>query len=153
VGDFSQERSEIAAGLYVPNAILSFGLLSKRYTERMGAAQTATTSFSEYSVSADIFRKNTPYQLYVKMAYQEIEKSFAGTISGSDALGTVLFGMSLKVQFSKYFSMVLDFEAGAYTYGISNLAGANSPPYDAFFFRAGLGMKIRLTEDPTDAAP
>lgn len=150
-GDYSQERSELAAGVYVPNAILSASLLSKRFTEMLSATQLATSSFIEYSVSAEIFRKNTPYQLIVKVAYQEASKVFTGTASGTDTLGTVVMGFDAKIQFGKYFGMTAGFEAGVYTFGIANLAGANAPPYDAFFFRASLGMRIRLTPDPSDA--
>lgn len=150
-GDYSQERSELAAGIYVPNAILSASLLSKRYTESISSSQLATTSFVEYAVSAEIFRKNTPYQLIVKVAYQEASKVFTGTATGTDTLGSVMMGFEAIAQFSKYFGMTAGFEAGVYTFGIANLAGANSPPFDAFFFRASLGMRIRLTPDPADA--
>jgi hypothetical protein len=154
VGDYSQSRSELSAGLYLRNAICSFGLYASDFAFKESATLETVTSTQLYDFSVDIFKKNVPYRIYLHSGYEFLGKTFVPSSGSSttDALGAVVLGAKLSIDASPNFSFYLGFEASVYTFGLDHLVSPLSPAPTNFYFNAGIGFTIRLDDGSAQAA-
>ena len=97
VGDYLQERSELTAGFWVPNAIGTVSLRSKSYTEKRANSEVVD-SLTEYEFATQVFQKNVPYRVEIALGYHDLSKSFVaasttytpGLSQGTDSAVTTL---------------------------------------------------------------
>lgn len=147
-----QAKTEVAAGFYVPNAIVS-GLLSvKRFNDEVDGSLVTDTA-TRYALTIDIFKKNIPYTALMTVGYEVRSKYF--DVSGStDSLGSVILGAKLSAKIGRGYSISTDLESAVYTYGMQNLV-SRGPSDSAFMFSAGFGIVIDLDElrSGSDSAP
>jgi hypothetical protein len=142
-GDYLQQRSDISLGFYVPNAICTLSLNSRRF-EQKAAASTVIDSLTEYAFSTDIFRKNVPYRLLVTFAYQSLEKSFVAAATTSAILNSIVIGSEVSVALSDSVLLQGGMEGTVYSFGTGTLLGGASP----FLFRAYTGIKVNASAIP-----
>jgi hypothetical protein len=143
VGDYLQERNDISLGFYVPNAICTLSLNSRKF-EQKAAADTVIDTLTEYAFATDIFRKNVPYRLLVTFAYQSLEKSYVAAATTSAALNSIVIGSQVSVSLSESVLLQAGVEGTVYSFGTGTLLGGASP----FLFRAFTGVKVSADAIP-----
>lgn len=147
-GDYLQERSDITAGFYVLNAIASGSLQTKSYTYRTKSKEIID-SFVEYSFSADMYRKNVPFNVLLSFAYQKRGKSFTN-ISTNEVvdhdLNSLVLGTRIDFQLTQYLSIMADLESSIYNWGSAgeNLLTFPTTGIEAYLFRATAGVNINI---------
>jgi len=140
VGSYSQEKTEVSLGVYVPNAICSANVNQRKFTQKH-ESNTVIDSLTEYSFDMDIFQKNAPYHILLSLGYQTLIKSFvtdAATVNHT--LNSVVIGTELDftVQEVATFKVMLD--SNVYTFGQGVLVGSSSD----FLFRASMGVELNM---------
>jgi hypothetical protein len=144
-GNDPQARTELAAGFYVPNAIVSGVLVAKRFNETDSSGNLiATDSFTRYALTVDVFKKNVPYTLLASIGYELRSKKYAASAL-TDTLGSVVAGATVNAQLVEGMRLTADLSSGFYTFGLNNLLN-RGPKSSAFLFSAGLGVVLDLEE-------
>jgi hypothetical protein len=143
-GDYSEQRSDIALGFYVPNAICTLSLSSLEFVSMQGTAQVVD-SLTEYSLKVVVFEKNVPFRLDFDFAYQVLLKKYIdGAANPTHGLTSFILGVGLDLLFSKEFSFLLDMETSVYTVGTSQLSAFSDVGFAPFLFRASSGFRLIL---------
>jgi hypothetical protein len=138
-----QARTELAAGLYLHNVILSAVVSAKRFNELDASGDPLVTdSWTRYALEADIFKKNVPYTLLCSMGYELRSKRFVAS-DKTDSLGAVVLGTTGTAKLSRSITLIAELSSGFYTFGLDELAG-RSPSASSFMFSAGLGMSLDI---------
>lgn len=147
-GDYLQERSDVAAGFYVKNAICSLNLLTKSYTLRQ-TTQEIVDSFTEYSFKVDIYHKYAPYTILLSFGYQNLTKSFIDVTTRDTvihSLNSIILGTKLKLLFGDFVTFGVDLESSIYSFGFAGDALLNfssSGPL-GFLFHLTTGIQLNL---------
>lgn len=145
-----QAQTDLAAGFYVPNAIVS-GLLSvKRFNDELGGSLVTDTA-TRYALTVDIFKKNVPYTALMTVGY-ELRSKFFAVSDSTDSLGSVILGAKVSAQVARGYTLSADLESAFYTFGIDNLMN-RGPNDSAFMFSAGFGLVIDLEALRSPPAP
>jgi hypothetical protein len=138
-----QARTELAAGFYVPNAIVSGILTAKRFNELDSAGGLVTDSLTRYAMTIDVYKKNVPYTALLTMGYELRSKHFA-TGDVTDSLGAVILGLDSSVQLGRAFKLLGGISTGAFVFGIDDLKG-RGPKNSSFLFSADLGLAVETS--------
>lgn len=139
-----QARTELAAGVYVPHAIVSGLVSAKRFNELDAGGALVTDSLTRYAMTIDIFKKNVPYTALLSLGYELRSKRYAA--SGIiDSLGAVVLGLDSQIQVGRAFKILGGISTGAYVFGMDALKG-RGPATTAFLFSAALGLSVDLGE-------
>jgi len=133
-----QARTELAAGFYVPHAIVSGVISEKRFNELDAGGSLVTDSLTRYALTVDIFKKDVPYTALLSMGYELRSKHFEAT-DVTDTLGAVVLGIDSSAQLSHSLKLLGGISTGVYVVGLDALSG-RGPPISAFLFSARLGM-------------
>ncbi|HET7838460.1 MAG TPA: hypothetical protein VFL04_01785, partial [Rectinemataceae bacterium] len=100
-GTDPQARTELSAGFYVPNAIVSGVLVAKRFNETDANGNLkATDSFTRYALTVDIFKKNVPYTVLGSIGYELRSKKYVAS-AVTDTLGSVVAGADVSAQIAE----------------------------------------------------
>ena len=148
-GDYIQERNDLSVGFYVPNAICSLNLLTRRY---VSATTTGSTidDLSEYSFKTNLFQKNVPYRVLLTFGYQSLSESFVTSGSTTvDTLGSLIVGTRIEASIGGSFTYVFDLTSSVYTFGQGALVGLSNPgpPWlDGYLFRLTTGIQVNLDQ-------
>jgi hypothetical protein len=149
VGDYLQERNEIAVGFYVLNAICSLNLNTKQYQQKTDSGLLAS-GFTEYSFRVDLFKKNVPYTLMLNFAYQEQTK---GDGKKKAVLDSLVLGTNISAEISRVVKVVLNVESNIYSFG--RLDFPSTIPNGSYLFRITAGTVINLgalkADTPTES--
>ena len=159
-----QGLTELAAGFYVHNAIVSGLISEKRFNELDSGGGLVTDSLTRYALTVDVFKKNVPYTALFSLGYELRSKQFA-TEAVTDSLGALVLGVDATVQLNRAVKLLGGISTGAYVFGLDALTG-QGPDNSSFFFTANLGMSVDTagfegvaaavvdkTEDKTEAPP
>ena len=139
--DDPQAMTELAAGFYVPNAIVS-GLVSvKRFSDQVDGYLITDTA-TRYALTMDIFKKYVPYRVLLTAGY-ELRSKFFAVSDETDSLGSIIFGAKITTRVARGYSVSADIESAMYTFGLDNLVN-RGPGDSAFMFSVGLGLVIDL---------
>ena len=138
-GDYAENMSDIALGFYIRNAICSFHISQKGYTLK-DSSGSVDTSLREYSVQTNIFQKNVPYYLLLKVGYQLQGKYFAYSTPITQTLGSIVVAARLDLTLTTVVTMNLGIESSLYTFGLDALTGTSIA--NTFLFRAFTGVVI-----------
>ena len=141
-GDYLQARSDIAFGFYVPNAICTLSLNSSTF-EQKGASDETVDSMTEYAFTTNLYRKNVPYQLIVKVAYQSIARSFI-TAASTASLNSVILGTELDISLNNSLTLQTGIEGNVYSFCLGTLVGSDP----SFLFHTFAGIKISVDSIP-----
>jgi len=141
-GDYTQNRNELTVGFYVPNAICSLTLQSKKFYE-LQAAEAVVDSLMRYSFQADIYQKNAPYRLLFSLAYQTLQKKFvvADTVH---TLSSLMAGVELAIDLTRFLTVELGADSALFTFGEDQLAGLQNPAPGGYLFQAYTGFTLKF---------
>ncbi|MFW6312755.1 MAG: hypothetical protein ACOC2N_02605 [Spirochaetota bacterium] len=140
VGDYFQEQSELSVGFFVPNAIPTVYVRSKRYTSKTTEGEMVET-FTAFGLETDIFQKNIPYRAALDFAYQGVSRSFVAADTSTHSYGALVLGTDASVDFER-FTISAELETSIYTFGRDDLIGEVSA--DRFLFRLSTGVSYRF---------
>ncbi|MBN1698272.1 MAG: hypothetical protein JW881_12230 [Spirochaetales bacterium] len=143
--DYFQERTDMSFGFFVPNAICTLSMLSKKFTEReteSGTTYELVDELTDYSLKTTIFKKNVPYHLHLVFSYQHYSKSYimAPDVVTND-LHTILFGIGIDVYANPALFYSLYIDNTLYSFGQEEMLGMDTIPYA---FKAYLAMRINF---------
>ena len=141
VGD-PQARTELAAGIYVPHAIVSGLVSAKRFNELDAGGNLVTDSLTRYAMTIDIFKKNVPFTAMLSMGYELRSKHYAAT-NATDSLGAIIIGLDSMVQVGNAYKLMGGFSTGAYIIGLDALK--NRGPLNSFLFSATVGLSVETS--------
>lgn len=137
-----QARTELAAGIYVPNAILSGIVSAKRFSEVDAGGSLVTDSLTRYAMTIDVYKKNVPYTALLSMGYELRSKHFVATDT-TDSLGAIVLGIDTTAQLDRALKLKAGFSTGAYVLGLDSLKG-RGPANSTFLFSSTLGIAVDL---------
>jgi hypothetical protein len=141
-GDYSQNRNELSVGFYVPNAICSLILESKKFYEQRTATLDVVDSLLRYSFQADIFQKNAPYRLLFSLAYETLQKKFFdGATNPVHTLNSLKAGVELSVDLARFLTIMFGLDSALLTMGDGLLSGVQNP---AYLFQAYSGFTLNF---------
>jgi len=142
--DYIQELNEIAFGFYVRNAICSFTILTKQFTDNT-ALPRIIDKIIRYSFQVDVFQKNVPYRLILSFAYENMFRDFVETATTTKhTLNSIIMGTAFDLDMKDNLVFTCDLESSIYTFGQDELLGVSSN--DKFLFRLYTGVKINLSD-------
>ena len=150
-GDYLQERTVIALGFYVRNAICSLNITNKRFVEREPLASAPAVLqisdlFAEYAFKVDIFQKNIPYRILLSFGLQELKKAYAEAASTTThTLYSLVVGTRADIEITDFMSLILDLDSSVYTFGYDELLGAAIAESTlGYLFRARVGFSLDM---------
>lgn len=135
-----QSLAELAAGFYVPNAIVSGTVTAKRFIETDSAGLLVVDALSRYVLSVDVFKKNVPYNLVASAGYQ-LRSKYYEAAGKTDALGSLVLGLKATAQAAPGIKISGDLSSGFFVFGLEELAG-RGPAMESFLFSASLGVVV-----------
>jgi len=142
VGDFQQESSELGFGFYQPNAILTFFIASKTYSEKKTGSIDSDQQ-TDYGFSAEIFQKNVPFKALLSFFYRNLARNYElPAASVKHSLGSLILGIRGELALSEAWSALAGLESSIYTFGLDKLIGEFSS--STYLFSSFLGVKARL---------
>lgn len=143
-GDYIQEKSTISAGFYVPHAICSFNVITKKYTEKKSSKDVIDT-LTEYSFSTDVFRKSSPFKVLLTFGYQDLSKLYVTDAdTTTHTLGTLFIDTKLDFYITDYLTLMVQFRGSVYTFGQNELLGISNPGPGSFLFDATAGVVLDI---------
>ena len=110
-----QSLAELAAGFYVPNAIVSGTVTAKRFIETDPAGFLVVDALSRYTLSVDVFKKNVPYNLVASAGYQLRSKYYEAS-DKTDALGSLVLGLKATAQAAPGIKVTGDLSSGFFVF-------------------------------------
>lgn len=117
-GDYLQELNKITVGYYVPHAICSFNLTTKRFVTQKTGDLEVDTSFDEYSFDVDIFQKNVPLRLLLSFAFQHTDRIYStDTATAKNKLNSLVFGTRFEIAASRRLTLIADVDHNIYSFG------------------------------------
>ena len=142
-GDYLQELSNLQLGFYVPNAIATAEYEVKTFQIKTSTG-TTTDRLTSYAFITNIFVKNIPYRIRVRLAYEDLQKIFSdGTSSSIHGWGSLLLGTRVEIDFAKFLTYYADLDSNIYSFGTGEILGAN-PDASYFYFRASTGFRFDI---------
>ncbi|MBP7096476.1 MAG: hypothetical protein KBC36_10340 [Spirochaetia bacterium] len=152
-GDLLLESSKLYAGWYVPNAICTLSVQSKRFDIMRTDSIREQDALNRYAFELDIFDKTAPYRVLTTLAYSTLSKTWDDEATGSltDTLGALTLGGTLTVRLSPSLDLAGGFDAAVYAFGLDGMA-SRSPAAATLLFNATLGFRVRLGRDLLEAA-
>ena len=149
-GDYIQEANNISVGFYVYNAICTLMIDTKSYSQVTTAGASQTEDFTEYAFIADLFQKNVPYTLALKLAYQQKSRTIQAV--SIQSLNNVILGTDLSISPFEFLSIFIGLESSLYSFGSieDTVAGTNqlltfSETFPGnFLFNATIGCSLDL---------
>jgi hypothetical protein len=145
-GDFSQSLIDLTLGFYAKNAICSFILSSKQYSELQGTTEIIDHLIS-YSFKADIFQKNIPFRLVLTFGYQTLDKKYTDAgVSINHGLNSVLLGTELDVVLGSRLELIFGIDNNLFTLGSGLLAGNNYFGFAPYLFQAYTGFRLNFEQ-------
>ena len=149
-GDYIQEANNISLGFYVYNAICTLMIDTKSYSVITPTGASQSNDYIEYAFVTDIFQKNVPYTIALKLAYQNRIQSVESVSILS--LSSVVLGTDFSISPVDFLSLFIGLESNLYSFGyLEDLAGstkelltyAQELPY-SFLFNATIGVTLDL---------
>lgn len=135
-----QARTELAAGFYVPNAIVSGLISAKSFNEVDSSGGLVTDTLTRYALTVDVFKKNVPYTALLSLGYELRSKHYA-TENTTDSLGAIVMGIDTTAQISHALTLLGGISTGAYVFGLDSLKD-RGPGNSSFLFTATLGLSV-----------
>ena len=141
-GDYLQQRNAISFGFWVPNAICTLSLDTRRFEQKTDVDRVVD-SLTIYSFSTDIYQKNVPYRLIIKFSYQSLAREFI-TGAATATLNSLVLGTEVDVMMSSSLLFQIGIEGSVYSFGQDTLVGSAG----SFLFRTFAGVKVNVDSLP-----
>ena len=143
-GDYLQEQNSIYFGFYVPHAICSAGLTTRKYTYLATAATRVVDGLNIYSFSTDIYQKNTPYRVLINFSLHQLKKTFIDTATTVHSLNSLVAGFELNINLTDFFVLSMALDSSIYSFGTNQLLGVTNPGPGGYLFEASAGVLINI---------
>lgn len=142
-GDYMQEHNQISVGYYIPNAICSLNLTTKRYVSQQTETLEVDDSYTEYSFEVDIFQKNVPVRVLLSFAYQQLERIYPGA---DNSLNSIVFGTDFRIEVSPKVTLLARIDSNVYSFGKAGDESLSLPDSGVgmYLFRSELGAEIHF---------
>ena len=142
-GDYMQEHNQISVGYYIPHAICSLNLTTKRYVSQQTETLEVDDSFTEYSFEVDVFQKNVPVQILLSFAYQKLERIYPGSVN---SLNSMIFGTDFRIEVSPKVTLLARIDSSVYSFGKAADDSLSLPDSGVgmYLFRSELGAEIHF---------
>jgi len=140
-GDNNQSQDSIRGAMYFDGYLIGAEWLRSIYRERE-TAFLRVSQVQEYALYTEIFQKNVPYRVTLRVAYQDRMLKFVDT-GVKVQTGSIVFGPSILMQHSPGLSSSIGMNAAIFTLGREELAGESIG--DEFMYTMNLGLVIDLT--------
>ena len=151
IGDYIQERNDVNLGFYVPNAICSFSLLSKKFLQKQSDELEVVDGFTEYAFRTNIYQKNMPYNVTLSFGFQNISKSYLqGSSLTIHSLNSLVLGTRLESVVADSLSLFVDIQSSIYTYGEEQLLGVSNSASYLFRVNTGVLIDFDALNEPVD---
>jgi hypothetical protein len=141
-GSYLQEQSGIGLGFYVPNAVCSFNLDTKKLTQVQDAFQVVDT-LTSYSFQTEIYQKNVPYRVGISFAYQTLSLAYLAGSPVTDTVNSIVASVRLDLLVAPFLTLSSSFDGSVYDFGQGQLASGKA----YFLFRGSLGFRFSLGDD------
>lgn len=119
-GDYMQENSDVSVGFFVYNALCSLRLHTQSFVEVTTAYGTVTDSLTEYTFESNIFKKNVPYTILLKLGYQTRQKTWDDTNNKSQQLNSIILGTKFNLDVTPDFTLIVGLDSNLYSFGFYN---------------------------------
>jgi hypothetical protein len=151
-GDYLQELNRLSVGYYIPFAICSLNLTTKRFITQKTDTLEVEDALTRYSFDVDIYQKNVPVKVLLSFAYQHIDRIYTSTASKSEnTLNSLILGTRLEFEVSPKLSLLADLDHNIYSFGNEKDAVGSTNPLTlpdsglgVYLFTASLGGTWRL---------
>ncbi len=143
-GDYIQQSSELSAGFWLPNILLSVRLANDMFAHRLSQEKLIVDRRTRYELVIDIFKKNIPYTVHLNAGYDSLRRSYQGASSAENAedqLDSIILGGGLTILLNQLFKMDIAMEATPSAWGVGGIAG---PAASAFLFELTVGATITI---------
>lgn len=145
-GDYLQERSDVAVGFYVRNAIASVNLITKGYIYRT-SDEEIVDNFLEYSFITDLYQKNVPFRVLLSFGFQEQSKSFIDVVTRDAVihrLRSIVLGTELDLQLTDWLLLELNLDSSVFSFGDAGdeLLALPTTGIGQYLFNASVGLRI-----------
>lgn len=130
-GDYLQERNSVTLGYYIPYAICSLNLNTKRFITQKTEDLEVDDGLTEYSFDVDIYQKNVPIRLLLSFAYQQRERVYTfsdSTKNDKNTLNSVVLGTRFKYEGFSRLTIVADMDHSIYSFGKGKADDGTKPP-------------------------
>ena len=144
-GDYIQEQSELSLGFYVPNAIPTLYVRSRRFSYRAEGGGENVDQLMAYGLETRVFQKNAPYRLTVDFAYQSGSRVFGDPATGArveHGFGALVVGTAVTAELFDRWTAHVDLDSAIFLFGTGDLLGASRG--DKFLFRITTGIGLSL---------
>ncbi|MCX7023317.1 MAG: hypothetical protein NT080_01695 [Spirochaetes bacterium] len=148
--DYVQESVKLESGIYVRGAICSLSLESKEFVRQGDDSGSVTyiDALNRYMFNIDAFKKGAPYNLLVRMGYQDVSKTYG---DAKDRIGGIIIGTRLTLRPRESVSVFADLETSVFTFGQDELTG-KGPDSDSFMFNTAFGLRFSIGAVPVTRA-
>lgn len=146
-GDYMQEHNQLSAGYYIPHAICSLNLTTKRYVTQQTDTIEVDDSFTEYSFDVDIFQKNVPVRVLLSFAYQQLERIYStGAADTENQLNSLVFGTRFRIEVSPKMTLLAQIDSSVYSFGTAGTDSLSLPStgLGMYLFRSELGAEVHF---------
>lgn len=140
-GDYAQEYAEVSGGWYVPNALCSLGLTTRKLHMVSPGGDLLSDTSNRYAFKVEVYQKGSPWRVLLSMGYQDFSRLYAG--GQRDSLGSVFLGARVTADLSESLTINAELESAVYAFGMDDLTG-RPPAAGSFLFRSGLGLTYRF---------
>jgi hypothetical protein len=140
-GDYIQQHSALAIGLWGPNTLTSFKLSTKTFTYKKTTTQTIVDKVTNYDWVTEVFKKYIPYTATITLGYQSLKRSYIDVTTSNDELAAFMIGLDASFKFSDNFKIMGGGKAPLYAWGVGNL---KSPDDTAILYEATLGLTVSI---------
>ena len=140
-GDYLQELNKLTVGYYIPHAICSLNMTTKRFITQKTESLEVDDALTEFSFDVDLYQKNVPVRLLLSFAYRHIDRIYStDTATEENNLNSLLFGTRFQVEASPRLTLIADIDHNIYTFG--NVKPATGSGYVLEMPESGLGMYL-----------
>src|SRR6056297_1416529 len=145
-GDYMQEHNKISVGYYIPHAICSLNLTTKRYVSQQTETLEVDDSFTEYSFEVDIFQKNVPVRVLLSFAYQQLERIYP---ISTNSLNSIVIGTDFRIEVSPKVTPLARIDSNVYSFGKAGDDSLSLPDSGVgmYLFRSELGAEIHFYQN------
>lgn len=138
-GDYIQERSDIAFGLFLPNMSPEFRISNRSFVQVVSGIEVVDR-VSEYVLDTELFKKYVPYRMNVRMGYVDQRKLYTTEPRIQHRLGGIIIGVGGVVDVATGIGVLFDVTSHVYTFGLDTLAGISVA--DRFVYGAMIGVSV-----------
>jgi hypothetical protein len=152
-GDYSMERTELALGFTVPNAICTLGMDSRRFAETEPTVETID-SLTDYSFKIIAFEKNVPFRLHFLFSWQNLRKTFRDNVTNPSAgVDSFIAGLGIELDLGSSFSLYAAGSSNIYSLGTGTLAGVSVLGFEPPLLKVEAGFTWNLDSLLKGSAP